>query len=117
MRRSGLVLILPLLVGGSLRSSVGAGAGAGDGSSGDEYMGADRTGSCSSTLMIGVEVLFEGGEEAVADSTWGVVLTPPSETPDVLDAPSDLGMKGFCVKFGIVLLCVNPLRICHFIGD
>ena len=113
---SGLDLILPLLVGGSLRSSVGAGAGADDGSSGDKYIGGGRTGSCSSTLLIGVEVVSEGGEEVVSEPRGGVILTSPSETSDVLDTPSELGMKGLCVKLGIFVLCVNPLRICHFTG-
>ena len=62
---SGLALIRPLLVGGRLRSGAGSGVGAGDGSSGGRCTGGGRTGLGLSTLLVGVVVVSEDGEELV----------------------------------------------------
>ena len=112
---SGLVLIRPLLVGRILISGVGDSAGAGDGSSGGRYAGGDRTGWGSSTLLVVVVVVSEDGEELVCEPRVVVLPTYPSETV-VLDTPSEPWVKGLCFKLGLVVLCVNPLRIFHFTG-
>ena len=113
---SGLDLIRSLLVGGRLRSCAGADAGAGDGSSGGKYTRGGRTGWRSSTFLVGVVVVSEGGEEIVCEPRVVVVLTSPSETYVALDTIFEPGMKGLGVKLGLVVLCVNPLKICHFTG-
>ena len=46
-----------------------------------------------------------------------VVLISPSETSVLFDTPSETRVKGLYVKLGLVVLCVNPLRICYFTGD
>ena len=111
---SGLVFIRPLLVGGRMRSGAGAGAGAGGGSSGGRCSGGGRTGWGSSTLLVESVVVSEDGEELVWELSLVVVLISPSEASVVLDTPSEPGMKSLCAKLELVVLCVNPLRICHF---
>ena len=56
------------------------------------------------------------GEELVWELFLVVVLISPSETSVVFDTPSEPWVKGLYVKLGLVMLCVNPLKICHFTG-
>ena len=113
---SGLVLICAPLLGGRLRSGAGAGAGAGDSSSGGRFTGVGRTDWRSSTLLDGVVVASEDGEDVVWEPKVVVLLKSPSETSVVLDTPCEPRVKGFCVKLGLVVLGVNPLGIFYFTG-
>ena len=90
--------------------------GAGDGSSGGGCTGGGRTGEGPSTLLFESVVESVDGEELVWELSLVVVLISPSETSIVLDNPSETGVKGLCVKLGLVVLCVSPLRIYHFIS-
>ena len=40
----------------------------------------------------------------------------PSKIDVVFNTPSETVVKGVGVKLGLIVLCVNPLRICHVTG-
>ena len=56
------------------------------------------------------------GKELVWELMLIVVLISPSVPSVVFDNPSELVVKGLTIKLGLIVLCVNPLRICHFTG-
>ena len=56
------------------------------------------------------------GEELVWELVLVVVLISPSESSVVFDNPSKLVVNGLTVKLGLIVLCVNPLKIFHFTG-
>ena len=56
------------------------------------------------------------GEELVWKLILIVVLVSPFGRSIVFDTTSELAVKELTIKLGLIVLCVNPLKICHFTG-
>ena len=84
-----------------------------DGSSGYGCNGDIRTDEDSSTLLFESVLVSTDGEELLWGLVLVVVLNSPSEPSVVFDTLSELVVKGLTVNLGIMVLCVNPLRIFH----